>query len=327
MSDIILPNSSKTLDLDTLKSFYYWANAKPDQTVKIFKDSRKIHIEDIVSLNNNVQEKIKNHNLFSNITTVDIIFKKWKIKTFSQWEEFIRTDWNILPEVVKSISIKWDINIKLPQFELPQRHTMQVRIGSWVNASEFFQMMVSWDDDVEREESRAFAVCKVDFVNTVIANELITITETWYDCLKKGSGKWWLQKNIEEYRNIISQLSKYLISSSGLLILFILFRQSHKDEIINGFNNTIYLDLYAWILGIFVVYFVTSLIGSWVRELMHMSIYRLNEPNIFEITKGDKNSQYEIENKNNKIILKFCIWFFTTVLSVIISLILENYFS
>jgi len=124
-----------------------------------------------------------------------------------------------------------------------------------VRPGEYFQMMFSSDDDMEVEMGRAFAVCKVDFVNTIIANEIIGIIENWYECLNKTFGKSFIQNFIEKRRDFIARLSQHLISFLGIVLLYIIFKLNLPTE-----EQISYTNLYFWIVMILVVYYVTDLI-------------------------------------------------------------------
>jgi hypothetical protein len=165
---------AKRIDLDQFKSLYYLLNAKPDSQLRLLKEDKEIDFNDLVELNEKVVSKLKTESLETSITTITIVFKSKKVSTYNNWLEFSRTNWNIADQTL-SISINWDINVKLPEHELPQRHTLKVRLGSAVRPSEMFQLMMTSDKDDELMEATSNGVCKVDFINHVIANELLAI--------------------------------------------------------------------------------------------------------------------------------------------------------
>lgn len=322
-------NNKPTLnaDLDTIKSVYYWLNAKPDTNIKVFKGARRVTHGDILKLNEQIQEKLTTHNLFTNITTVNIIFENGKIKSFGAWDEFQRTSWEI-PEVTESVAISWDINIKLPNYQLPQRHTIKVRIGSSIKPGEYFQMMTTSDDDVEIIENTSFIVSKVDFVNAVISNELIAIVDNWYSCLAKTNNKSWFQNFFETNKTSIARFSHYLIPLIGLSLLYAVFKYHLSLHETISFDKGTYTDLFMWILFIFITYFVFNFIGNNLGQRVYTIINKFDSPAIFEITRGDKNSQHEITEKNSGLAtqLHIQIWLtiFGTVLSIALTKIIDH---
>ena len=47
------------IDLDTFKSIYYWANAKPDTQIKFFRKRKIVEVSDIHDLNSRIDQKLK----------------------------------------------------------------------------------------------------------------------------------------------------------------------------------------------------------------------------------------------------------------------------
>jgi len=77
MTEIVSQESSNSsLDLESFKSVFYKSNAKPDTTVKIFKEPKKIQIANILDINERIREKLNNHEVVAGITSIDIMFKK-----------------------------------------------------------------------------------------------------------------------------------------------------------------------------------------------------------------------------------------------------------
>jgi hypothetical protein len=108
---------AKRIDIETVKSIYYWLNAKPDTQIKIFKNPKLINFEDIISLNEQIQLKLINHDPQTMMVQVNVLLENGEIKSFGTWDEFKATKWNTISTETESISIIWDMNIKLPHYE------------------------------------------------------------------------------------------------------------------------------------------------------------------------------------------------------------------
>lgn len=235
---------AKRIDIEAVKSIYYWLNAKPDTQIKIFKNPKLINFEDIISLNEQIQRKLINHDPQTMMVQVNVLLENGEIKSFGTWDEFKATKWNTISTETESVSIIWDMNIKLPHYEMPQRHTMKVRLGSPIRPNEFFQMMVTSDDDSEIKQSIAPVICKVDFINSVISNELIQIVENWYRCLKNTEPRSLFQKFISHFNQSVSRITHYLVIIAGLFIAFYFFKlrissitnfELNKELLISGY--------------------------------------------------------------------------------------------
>ena len=326
MSDIIKTDSSSSLpanvDIDTLKSMYYWLNAKPDTHIKVFAQAKLVNNDDIIDLNSKVQSKLSIHHHFTNITSITVSLEKGEIKSFNAWEVFRNHHWEV-PERIESISINWDITVELPGYKLPQKHTLKVRIGSSLRPNELFHIITNGDDEIELRENLSFIVCKVDFINVVISRELINIVETWYNALQKLHPKSKFQKFLETQKSIVARVGHYLTTSIGLALLFIFFKIHLSKITINTFDKDIYLDIVFWMILFLLTYFTFNIIGSSFGQLIYEKIDKYESPHYFAITKGDKNEQVEINRKNKKIssnlIWQFLIRFVVAMISLVIS--------
>ena len=127
---------------EALKAMFYMFAGKPDSIVKIFDRRIVIKIEDIEELNLRIKEKLENHRIEGVLTSVDIGYENNKIDQLSSWDEFASKNWNIA-DVTDHILVKWDFLIKLPQYPIPQRHTLVVRLSSGIDPSASWQKCYS----------------------------------------------------------------------------------------------------------------------------------------------------------------------------------------
>lgn len=315
-------NLPAEINIETLKSVYYWINAKPDTHIKIFNKPKIVSFEDIIILNQNVQKKLENHQLFTNITSIVITFDNGEIKSFSAWEVFKTHPWQIADKT-ESVTINWDITVQLPNYKLPQKHTLKVRIGSSLRPNEMFQIMASGDDELELHENLSFIVCKVDFINVVLSKELISIVNEWYKILVNPIPKSKFQQFVEKHRAKIAGFGHYLTTFTGLVILYFLFKLHINYIEFKEFNNEFYTDIYFWIICLFVAYFISNLIGASFGQYIFNKANSYEEQHTFKITKGDINEQDEQDRKNRKVssnlIWQFVIRLSVSILSILIS--------
>jgi len=314
---------AKMGDLDAMKSLYYWLNAKPDTQIKVFHESRRVSFTDIKNLNDKIQTKLNNHDTFTNITSINVIFEKGDIKSFGAWEEFLRTDWTV-PQKTKSVAITWDINIKLPNYELPQRHTVKARIGSSIKPAELFQLVTNGDSDVALREAVSFLVAKVDFVNGVISSEIIQIITDWYQCLSLTEETSGFQTFVTKQKGNIARLTHYLVPISLLTILYVVFKYNTMATTQFQFNNKFVVDVYFWFLVTIVTYFVSNYLGGLSGNRIFRKIHDYKDETIFELTRADKNSIEETRTKNLKISTSIKTQIILMIVGTIISIALTE---
>ena len=322
-----LPAVAGKYSLDDLKSIFYLMNAKPDTSIQLLEGIKKISIAEIHDLNQRVQRKLETHELIGQIASINLIFAKGKIQDFATWAEFERQTWNTINNKTDSIALTWDISIKLPKYQNPQRHTLKVRIGNSISPKDMMELVFNSDNPSEIKEKRAIGVVKVDFIDQVIASELIEKVITWYDGLKKMPNDTGVQKLMEKNQSLIAGT---VFNFTPILFLaiyhyyFIAFCDWGK---LTANLNIVNIQLF---LIVFVAVFYTGKIfaqkfAKWIDK----KIDEYKGVSQFEITKGDENAVHDAQNNNNsvtkKIMAKAGLAIVGTVVAFIIRHLLEHW--
>ena len=113
-SEQLIPQQS-VIPLDEFKSLFYQLNAKPDTEIRLLTGKKKLELADIRSINEQISDKLRNHDLVSSIASINFVLSNKKIKDYFTWTEFERENWDTVNEKIRTINIKWDVAIKLPQ--------------------------------------------------------------------------------------------------------------------------------------------------------------------------------------------------------------------
>ena len=327
MSEIQKPESglAKRIDLDQFKSLYYLLNAKPDSQLRLLKDDKKVDFNELLELNEKVVAKLRTESFETSITTITVVFKNKKVNTYNNWSEFSRTNWNISDQT-QSISINWDINLNLPGLDLPQKHTLKVRLGSPVRPNEMFQLMMTSDQDDELLEATSNGVCKVDFINHVIANELLAIVEEWYETLPNNIADNRFVRLSEKYRRYIAFTINSIIPISAIFIFYNLI--SRKILAVSVWSNDIIKDLLFMVCGAVAVIYISDIVAKIFSSSVFRQLGDYRDYTMFELTKGDKNSIEETNKKNDKIktsvITQLIISFIVAVISLFLGKLIDK---
>ncbi|HCD9233338.1 TPA: hypothetical protein NEG48_000295 [Elizabethkingia anophelis] len=322
-SQIVIANK---YTLEDAKSIFYLMNAKPDTSIQLLEGRKKITFAEIKDLNARIQRKLENHHLIGQIASINLIFEKGKIKDYSTWAEFEREVWNTINNKTESISITWDISLKLPKYENPQRHTLKVRIGNSISPKDIMELVFNSDDPTELREKRAIGVVKVDFIDQVIAGELIERVTNWYDGLNKLPDEHGLQKFfIKNQDLIIGTIHNFtpIILLSLYHYYFITFSSLAKLYELTISNIQLLLIIFLFI------FFIGSMLGKKFSRWTDKEIDKYKGLSQFEITKGDENAIEEARENNNKIskklISKIIITIITTIVAFFVKHILEYF--
>tara|TARA_R110000751_G_scaffold307700_1_gene430651 strand:+ start:1086 stop:2093 length:1008 start_codon:yes stop_codon:yes gene_type:complete len=321
-----LPATSK-YSLDDMKSIFYLMNAKPDTSIQLLEGKKRINLSDIRDLNERIQRKLQNHHLIGQIASINIIFEKGKIQDYATWAEFERETWHTINNKTEAISLTWDISLKLKRYENPQRHTLKVRIGQAISPKDMMELVFSSDNASELREKRADGIVKVDFIDQVIAGELIEKVINWHEGLKSVPDEIGIQKYLEKHQSLFVGIIHNYVPIIFLAIYHYYFLKFCDWGKIEENLNLTNIQL---ILIIFItVFFTGSMFGKKFARWVDKKIDDYTDFNEFEITKGDENA-FEEANQNNKkitkkLMTKIVITIITTIVAFIIGNLLEHF--
>ncbi|WP_312288521.1 hypothetical protein [Chryseobacterium gleum] len=293
-----LPEKKTTFDIDAFKSIYYWANAKPDTQLKLFRERKIISLSDIHELNTRIGNKLKNHNIETFLVTLNFVLTEGNIREYASWDEFDRENWQFINQRIQTISITWDLTFAIPTYHLPQRHTLKVRIGSAIPPKDLFHFMFNTDETSDLLTLRAEGMVKVDFINQVLGNELVNIVTEWNEGLKTMERKNNLQSFLQNYEGYIS---KSIIYFFPLLILFLGF--IYQNLIIKELDLSKDLNLITLERTLLIGATITSIglvLSRFFANQFSRKVDKFKIPSGILITKGDKtyDDELKIENKN-----------------------------
>lgn len=324
---IAQPITESKYSLSDVKSFFYMMNAKPDTSIQLLEGRKKITIAEIRDLNERVQRKLENHELVGQIASINLIYEKGKIQDFSTWAEFEREQWHTINNKTEAISLTWDISIKLPKYSNPQRHTLKVRIGQAISPKDMMELVFSSDDPTELREKRADGIVKVDFIDQVIAGELIEKVVTWYDGLKKLQNAYGVQKVLEKNQSFIVGIIHNFTPIVILSIYHYYFIAFCNWGSLT--TNLTIANLQLFLISFITVFYVGSIVAKRFARWIDKLIDGYKGVSQFEITKGDENGVHEAQINNKtitkKLITKASLSIVGAVVAFIIRNLLENW--
>lgn len=283
------------------KSLYYLIKGKRDTDIKLFTKNKQFSYDSILELNEKVYRKLELHELITDIVNVNVGLDNKEIKSFGNWSEFRKSDWQI-SSTTRYITIEWDFNLILPNqdHKVPQTHTLRVRIGNNLKPSEMIQVVFQGGtEEYDLEESQSQMSCKIDFVNSQICNELKTVVSDWYEALPNNSEEHklirFIMKNERKFENFVILC---FITASIILINF-MFNAFLKSDLLS--SSDIYHKLFISLTASIPIIFLFHQFGKlYADRMMRKQISKLRRNPMFEFTKGDKNKFGEIKDNNEK---------------------------
>ncbi len=303
----LLKVPDEDLFINNFKSMYYRMNAKPDSMTKIFSKEVIVGIDDIKELNSTIVSKLRNHYYKDAGFMINVIvnFKNRKSLSFSNWKEFDRHNW-VESNSINSITITWDFNITLPNYNNPQRHTLTVKLSNGMRPEEMLNIIFSGNiedlDEANMNKDFFPIVARVDFIDQVLGDELLNLVLNWCEGLRNSENQQnklilFFQKHKRKISYMVNYIILFVIFVLGIALIdhnintynISLISEMSKAQLINFVNTLIIFTL--------VCIFANKFFGIVANNLFGQ-LQEYGDNHLFNITKGDKNRQEAIKHKN-----------------------------
>lgn len=298
------------------KSIYYLLKGKRDTEIKLFTGYKQFRFSDIKDLNSKIYKKLELHKLVTDIVNVTVGLESKDIMTFGNWNQFTTYDWEI-PECTKYISIEWDFNILLPNSleQIPQTHTLRVRLGNGLKPSEMIQVIFQGGEEHDFEEAKSQAVCKIDFVNSQICAELKSVVTKWYDSLPNNSED---QKIIPFIFRHTQKLRQFIISLfmlSGIIFINLIAFYSIETFKVNTNIDILQKFFFLFSSSTLLIYIFYISGKLYADRLISRNVEKFTRYPMFEITKGDVNKVSEVKKSNKKYLTDLSVGIVASILA------------
>lgn len=297
--------SPEEKDLALFRSMYYQMNAKPDSMSKVYSQKIVITRDDIIDLNDRVNKKIRMHYQDDGyIATVTVSLSNREVINFQCWEEFLAYEW-VSHNCINSIILKWNFNIRMPQYDYPQNHVLMVKISNGLRPEEMLNLIFSGKvEDFDEIETNTFPVAaRVDFIEPILGDELLNIVSEWIRGLKENREK----KNLfiiilRKFRKRVAQYFNYfaliMITFVGISLINKLVYSFGIDKIYN-LSTKQFLSLFnAIVIFVFILFAALKLLNS-VAQKIYDYLTQYGQGFAFSITKGDIKRQEEIKESDD----------------------------
>lgn len=315
------------------KAVYQAMTAKHDCRSKIFPRNVKVKFDDILELNYRVSEKLKNYNDAGFSIAVNVTFAGKQTIEFSSWQEFEEHKWNE-SNAINSITIVWEFNAVLPQYGVPQKHVLVVKLADGLRPEEMINIVFAGKlENIEDIEKQMYpVVARVDFINYVLGDELLHIVEEWNNGLELQDGEDYVFSDfMVKHRRKIAFVLNYL---TNIIVLICCIRVVVYT--INGFGVKLISDLTVdsiceiiWMVGAISLFYVfINKISQWLANIFFRTLGEQKTRHVFFLNKGDINVQKAIEKENvkNKLLVVWSVigtFLLNLVCSVICALIIK----
>ena len=333
MSDeTLLSVSSEEITTKEIRSMFYAMTAKQDCTTRVFKKDSTIELRDIYELNERVTEKLRMYHEAGFVVTANVKFLNGKHKSFSGWKAFQEHQW-YESEAINNITITWEFNAILPQFSIPQKHTLTVKMTNSMRPEEMINIIFTGNLQTMEEFDANFfpIVARVDFIDRVLGDELLNIVSAWVEGLSESAiKKSKLITNLKRHKgklasilniitNLVVMISSVVLLNNYIKSLEITTVGGIIDTQLRNIVSAVFICAGAWILSRRLISKLSNKVFELLREY--------GDTWMFKITKGDENhiTRMNKQEQMNKVGILFNI-LGTIVLNIVCGIIAEKLF-
>lgn len=287
------------------KSVYQAMTAKQDCKTKIFSRNVRVTKDDIADLNNRVVSKLRNYKNAGFSINVNVTFDKKQSLEFSTWDEFENHDFHET-SAINSITIIWEFCAVLPQYNIPQKHVLVVKIADALKPQEMLNIVFTGKlENLEDIEKQMYpVVARVDYINFVLGDELIKIVEEWTNSLELQDSEIstfyrFARKHKRKISFLINYVSLVIILACGIKI----FNQTWRsfDVQLLSMVSIDNICKISWVLGgIVAVVIVFYKLAEWMANTFYRTMDVQYDNHVFYINNGDSNLHKSIERKKKK---------------------------
>ena len=315
------------------KSYFYQTTAKPDSMTRVFPKDSTIELNDIFSLNERICEKLQSHyNDAGFLISVNVKFSNGKTKTFSSWRAFEEHKW-YESEYISRVVICWEFNAVLPQYDVPQRHTLTVKMSNSMRPEEMLNIIFTGNfEDIEELDKNFFpVVARVDFIDRVLGDELLNLVSDWIKGLKdsvvpKSKLMIYLKRHKGKISSLLNLITYIIVTISSVILLnnyirslgIVTIGELSSDDFLSVLNG-VFVCSGVWVLSKRFINVVTDRIYELLRSY--------GDNFLFNITNGDRNRQIKLQKreKSNRISIVINL-IGTIILNIMCSVIANNLF-
>lgn len=331
----VLVRTDEEISNLSIKTVFHLLTGKPDSKSKVFNRNVCIDMNSLDDLYDRIARKLKVHYNQSTVVNVSIhiVFDDKRSLNFSGWDDYKKKQITN-PSSIRNITLIWNALLKLPEFEIPQRHKLTVKLSDGMRPQELLNLVFSGKiEEVEDISVDSPVVVSVDFIDQQIGDELINIVSEWVETVLENEKRHskFMQLMVKHKRKIAYFLN-WITTIFSIVCVFLVLRASMLK------NGTVLLGklkvniLVGWltiiILGIIICFLIYRISYYLANNIFRVLEYH-GETHNFKITNGDKNEikriDYENENNWKKVLRNIGVTVLINVLCGIISTVITRF--
>ncbi len=264
-------------DKDSLRAIFHLLVGKPDSTQKIFTRAVEVTPPALHDLHERISEKLATHHIEALVASADVSFEDKTTSQLGGWAEFEAFRWTT-PKITREIRLKWQFLLSVQGYDLPQQHSITVKLCSEVRPIEVLQAMLSKHpaDDEGSAISFAPTICRVDFISHSLGQELITVVEDWNQSLRQPDTRSSFVSQLDRYKDWIAGFIDYstpiLFAFACIAILKVQFTYTISSQ---PLSTKTAVELMQWLILSLIAIYIADKISSWLSKTAYGAIEKI----------------------------------------------------
>lgn len=275
--------------------------------MQIFPGPILIKKDDLKELYSQFASKAKRQDLQGANFNAIVSFESNKSTEYGSWDSLNSGSWETA-EITKSLVLKWNFLVRLPNVAKPEHHSVVVRLCNAMHPVQYLQAAFSKNpDELEKIEfDDAPMLCRVSVPDSLLSKELIEIAANWNKARRRPfiSIPW--IKNLKRYSAGIGEI----ISFSVYVFTIVAYFAWYLDKFFIGVANSPFNLGHVKLIVIMFVSFIVvanfaNRFSKWLGGVAERQLDKFGRFTVFELTNGDNNKQTENFAKNQSSLYKF----------------------
>lgn len=298
----LLTASESEIALKDVKALFYNTVTTADHTDKVYNRDVVVGVEDILLLNERVIEKLRQYREAGFAVSISIKYENNKEIQLSRWDDF-KSYTNYEDSPISSIVLKWDFNAVFEGYQFPQKHTLMVKISNGMRPEEMLNIIFSGGIENFNEFDNSFVpiVARVDFIDRLMGDELLTIVTNWVSGLRDSSiDRWPLLTACKKHKRKIALLVDY-----GTYFFALAMSVFAINQFINPFLSKQVFEMQmsdiANLINLFLLFFFLAFAGrritSGIGTTLFDTLKDYGLSYVFDITRGDKRRKEKMQKQ------------------------------
>ena len=327
-SNLLLKNNFEISE-QIARAYFQQENYIPDNNSKAYNKDVEITLDSLKTLNKRVLEKFQIHEEYGLTISVDVKFEDRKTIHFGRWKEFEDYGWDET-QPLNNIVLKWSFNAKFKGLDIPQKHTLLVKLSNGIRPEEIMNIIFSGNfSDVTEIDNNFFPVItQCTFTDRTFGGELIDLVEKWVESVTRQT--WagrkalkFLRKNRVKISKIVQWVTNIVIVF-GTLFTLMNYLDSVLPETLVAIDKEVMINVIFSLCMLIIVWNMAGVLSRWFGKTMHLLITEYGHSYIFSITKSDKERRDKMQKENRYDKIKLCMVTLSNVVVNIFFILLER---